>query len=282
MAEKVRRLAPKMETLRELFLKSGNLCAYPGCNALMMNSKGVFIGQVCHIKAAEEGGERFNSNMTNDERRAAENLMLMCYPHHQETNDAHEFPVERLKKFKADHEKRFSRADRAILERLTDWTRVDEPSNASSLSRINDVLKWGLSEPERAASAAELGKYIENLRIVPVEVRRFIGAVAQRMYRVRDTRAVASDMHGHMILVRDVHNALKIRKKAILDRAVELDAYKLGGIREIEVEHREMPAVYIRDLKSGWPLWLDVAEFCEIEKEPLNAFTDDMDFSRLD
>lgn len=48
----------------------------------MVGDNGNFIGQICHIEAAEEGGERFNPNMTNEERRAFDNLMLMCYEHH--------------------------------------------------------------------------------------------------------------------------------------------------------------------------------------------------------
>jgi hypothetical protein len=47
-----KRLAPSGDTLRELFLKSGNLCAMPGCERLMMNSAGLFVGIVCHIEAA--------------------------------------------------------------------------------------------------------------------------------------------------------------------------------------------------------------------------------------
>ena len=75
----------------------------------MMDIQGDFIGQLCHIEAAEEGGERFNASMTNEERRAVANLMLMCYPHHVKTNDVTEYTVEVLQKFKSDHERRFSR-----------------------------------------------------------------------------------------------------------------------------------------------------------------------------
>ena len=53
----------------------------------MVNDDGTFIGQVCHIEGAEKGEESFNENQTNEERRAFENLMLMCYEHHQVTND---------------------------------------------------------------------------------------------------------------------------------------------------------------------------------------------------
>jgi hypothetical protein len=111
---KAKRKKPTPETLRELFLKSGNQCAFPGCSHLMMNKEGVFIGQVCHIEAAEEGGERFNENMTDDERAAFPNLMLMCYPHHQVTNDVDAYPVPRLQAMKADHEAKFADVARAM------------------------------------------------------------------------------------------------------------------------------------------------------------------------
>src|ERR1039458_9948296 len=42
MPEIAKRLEPKKEVLRELFLKSGNLCAFPGCERLMLNIEGVF------------------------------------------------------------------------------------------------------------------------------------------------------------------------------------------------------------------------------------------------
>ena len=77
MVKEAKRLTPKSETLRELFLKSGNQCAFPDCDARMIDKEGNFIGQLCHIEAAEDGGPRFNANMSNEERRAYENLMLI-------------------------------------------------------------------------------------------------------------------------------------------------------------------------------------------------------------
>jgi len=83
-----------------------------------VGEEGNFIGQLCHIEAAEPGGERFNPRMTNEERRAAPNLMLMCYPHHRITNNVERYSVRDLKKMKAAHERRFSGANRAMRERL--------------------------------------------------------------------------------------------------------------------------------------------------------------------
>jgi len=97
MSEKVKRLSPNTRTLRELYLKSGNQCAYPECCNLIVNDEGEFIGQICHIEAAEEGGPRFNSNQTNENRRTYVNLMLMCYEHHKVTDDVKKFTVSMLK-----------------------------------------------------------------------------------------------------------------------------------------------------------------------------------------
>ena len=58
--EAPKRLAPTSEVARELYLKSGNQCAFPGCEKVMINSEGTFIGQICHIEAAMPDGPRFN------------------------------------------------------------------------------------------------------------------------------------------------------------------------------------------------------------------------------
>ena len=247
-----------------------------------MNAAGVFVGQVCHIEAAEDGGERFNSGMTNAQRRAASNLMLMCYDHHQETNNVERFTVETLRGYKKDHESRFSRPDRAILESLTDWTRLEEPTEARNLKRMNDVLGWRVGDEDLLASARMLNSFIAKFRVVPVEVRRFIGAVAMRMYRLRNTNAVESGtLSNEKILASDLRGALRLRDAAIAQRANEMEAYGLGGIGEICQNDVPQPAVVLSRI-AGWPFWLELAEFCEKAPESIDAFTDDLDFGRLD
>lgn len=49
--EDVKRLAPKQEVLRELYIKSGNECAFPGCHNVLVDENGKFVGEVCHIEA---------------------------------------------------------------------------------------------------------------------------------------------------------------------------------------------------------------------------------------
>jgi hypothetical protein len=94
----------KPSVLHALFAKSGNTCAFPGCTHPLVERETIFVAQVCHIEAAEPGGPRFNPSQTDDERRAYENLVLMCYRHHKVTDEVSDFSVERMRDMKRAHE----------------------------------------------------------------------------------------------------------------------------------------------------------------------------------
>jgi tetratricopeptide (TPR) repeat protein len=102
LLEQPKRLEPLKETTRRLYLLSGNQCAFPDCDNAMVNDDGVFIGNIAHIEGVK--GERFNPRMTNEQRRSFENLVLLCYVHHQVTNDEVAWPVARMREMKAKHE----------------------------------------------------------------------------------------------------------------------------------------------------------------------------------
>lgn len=116
------RLSITRETLIALFAKSGNVCAFPGCNHELVTSRNVFVGQVCHIEAASPGGQRYNSQSTDEERRAFSNLLLLCYRHHKETDDVAVFDVQSLRNMKHEHEDRHGqkpfKVNEAFLYRL--------------------------------------------------------------------------------------------------------------------------------------------------------------------
>jgi len=116
------RLAPRPEVLRALFARSGNRCSFPGCPTPLINEKHQFIAQVCHIEAAEDGGERFNRSQTDEQRRSYENLILLCYPHHVETDDVGLYSAERLREIKHEHEQVFGQKlfqiDESLLHKI--------------------------------------------------------------------------------------------------------------------------------------------------------------------
>lgn len=130
------RKAPKTDTLRRLFSLSGNHCAFPGCRHVLVKDNGNFVGQICHIEAAEKGGERFNPKQTDEQRRAFENLVLFCYDHHQETNDTTKFTVRKLKAIKRAHEKQYLNASFPISEEQ--WSSV-LPQMQETVNKILQV-----------------------------------------------------------------------------------------------------------------------------------------------
>lgn len=116
MKEIPKRLAPKAEVVRRLFLLSGNQCAYPGCTHPIILADGVYVGELCHIRAAEPGGERFDETQDNEARRAFENLLLLCHDHHVATNDVDAYPPDRMAEIKALHEARFQQGLASMMD----------------------------------------------------------------------------------------------------------------------------------------------------------------------
>jgi hypothetical protein len=75
--------APSLPTIKTLFARSKNQCAFPECAAPIAESSGTVTGEVCHIRALSAGGPRYDPNQTPEEHNAATNLILMCGRHHK-------------------------------------------------------------------------------------------------------------------------------------------------------------------------------------------------------
>ena len=98
----------KPSTVRRLDILSGNQCAAPGCTrSLIASDDESIISKICHIEAASKNGPRFNPNMTDEERRHFNNLILLCEECHtiidNKSNET-EYPVELLREWKLNHE----------------------------------------------------------------------------------------------------------------------------------------------------------------------------------
>ncbi|NVJ25095.1 hypothetical protein HUW62_28105 [Myxococcus sp. AM011] len=265
---------------------SGNMCAFPSCGHLMMNAEGVFIGEVCHIEAAESGGERHNPAMTPPQRRHVSNLMLMCHAHHKVTDDVATYTVEKLRKMKVDHEGRFSHPERAILESMQDRTKAVRPKGVRNLKRLNMLPGWGISDEDLLETVERLNKYLERLRRVPPNVRHFLGAISMRAHEMRNTGVVWNPKHGELkILTSDLQDAFGLSRDMVFTLAQQLENYGLGGPDKIEDPHStgiiSQPAVSIAD-DDGWHLWKDIALFCEKDGVAISVFSDELDFSRFD
>ncbi len=167
------RLSPKMNTIRSLFAKSGNQCAFPGCQNELVDKDNEFIAQICHIAAANEGGERFDPSMTDEERREYDNLVLLCYPHHVKTNNVRNYSVKSLTEMKKSHENKFKTSPfnipeetiRSIVSDQLQFSNEIRAINREHLKELEVSLEVSFdSNPQiHSKKIEESTKYLEDL-----------------------------------------------------------------------------------------------------------------------
>jgi hypothetical protein len=132
------RLPLKPTVIKRLFAASKNKCAYPGCKNVIVDEFGTVIGEICHIEAAEEGGERYNTDSNDEYRRSFDNLILMCSNHHKRTNNVIEYTSEKLKLFKSEHESGDYSISDNIVEQANKKYMEQNNTNTSSGAQFNN------------------------------------------------------------------------------------------------------------------------------------------------
>ena len=283
--ETPKRLAPTQDTLRELFLKSGNLCAFPGCNQIMMDIAGNFIGQICHIEAAEPNGPRFNSLMSNEERRHVSNLMLMCYQHHKITDNVDIYTKERLKEIKDEHEKTFSAPERFMTSLLQDSTKSNQPTFPNNLKLFFRILDLdSVDQNDKDKLREDICDFISNFCYCPHEVRHNFSLVLERIMRQENaTNIVIANYDEKRININDLMHAFSLDRQGIYDFTSLLETYNLASVHEEQNPYRGNKDYYLSLHTIGdWPFWSDLMEFCKKTNQNIRGFTMDMNFSQLD
>jgi len=92
--------------------RAAYICSNPDCMTLTIAPssedvlKFIYIGKAAHIAAAAEGGARFDSTMSSDERKSISNGIFLCSNCADmiDKNKGIDFPVELLQKWKSTHE----------------------------------------------------------------------------------------------------------------------------------------------------------------------------------
>lgn len=93
-------------TLKVLFARSMNQCAFPGCAATIVDPKDdVVYGEVCHIEGVEPGSARHNPQRVANTLNDNDNLILLCERHHKLVDaEPDKYTVPFLQRIKAMHE----------------------------------------------------------------------------------------------------------------------------------------------------------------------------------
>jgi hypothetical protein len=262
-----KRLLPTPDTVRELYLKSGNECAFPNCPERILDRDGNLIGEMCHIEAAMPDGERFNSAQTNEERRASANLLLLCTKHHIITNNVKFYPTAKLRKLKADHEAKYTDVVQRIRDSLVDYTTTAETALARTGARLNQVLGWEHSDENLQILVSDLTELASRLEKVPRRTRQFIAVVVKRGH---------SGSHDFRALHHDVVEACETDDATVIKHVEILDSHNLGC-----GEHVEVSEIVLNGL-DGWDVWSDLKAFSTKTRVPLEDILVKGQFDLLD
>ncbi|HKU77949.1 MAG TPA: hypothetical protein VJR02_28805 [Pyrinomonadaceae bacterium] len=152
----------KLPTTKRLFAVAGNTCAFPDCERRLVKAD-VVVGQICHMRAKEKGGPRYDPSYPDPD--AHENLILMCGEHHKTIDTKPlEYPTEMLEEWKRRHEERFEQPSDEVLEKLT--VSINEGSVVTSINQQGGQTAHRITNVYQAAApkpVPQLEPVIETL-----------------------------------------------------------------------------------------------------------------------
>lgn len=199
--------SPTPSTVKQLFAFSGNQCAFPECKEVLVFEKDV-IGEICHIEAENSKGPRYNTAQTDDERRAFENLILLCPKHHKIIDgDEGKYVVGILKGYKADHEKQFKESSfevsddeisKALAKLEVTQINVNSSSGTQGVTNSGDIniTQNGLAYKDVESLFQTLfeANFPKLREIAGEEAKRNITAFAKTFYETGAKSLTSSDV----------------------------------------------------------------------------------------
>lgn len=99
-------MRPTEATIKKLYAFSRNQCAHFPCdNQIVDRKSNSIIGKVCHIKAANAKGPRYDAKQSSKKRHEFDNLILLCANHHDIIDkNPKTYTIEKLLWMKRNHE----------------------------------------------------------------------------------------------------------------------------------------------------------------------------------
>jgi hypothetical protein len=145
---------------------SGNQCAFPDCDIIFFKSGDeTNRSNICHIEAAEQGGQRYNPDSTDEYRRSYENLILLCPNHHKETDDVSLYPVKALIDMKREHEDKIRKllSEKNILAKYPSALKIVIQYIGKTIFQMTDT-----NDPENAPNPEDKISYNNIIRYKPI------------------------------------------------------------------------------------------------------------------
>lgn len=242
-------LKPTPATLKRLYALSGNQCARPGCEQQLIGAGGENHGRACHIHGERKGSARWVEWQTPEERRAFENLILLCEKCHttidsELTRDR--FSPGLLRHWKSEHEAAWVSDELALA--LAEGKRVSS-SVAQSLTGLfiglvqNSEIHYhesasGSAEEERDRDRGVFARIDEVLPegFVRGSMQEFQGQLTTSDFVMRiDEGLSALSQAGNTFLCQEVESArvdFRDRLWEVLEYAAEQFAADDRGVRD--------------------------------------------------
>jgi hypothetical protein len=156
-------------TLKKLFGLSASMCNYPGCGKVITTAKSSKESNICHIEALNEGGYRYNQNMTPKERNDYNNLILLCVTHHELIDNSSDFSVQMLKDMKKTHEFNISKKlNEDIYKNPTILAEILNIISENDIENFKDTPVKNATSPEEKIDYNDIKSYkliIDDLKI---------------------------------------------------------------------------------------------------------------------
>lgn len=179
---------PSLSTIKRLFFAAGRRCSFPGCAVRLVDESGAIIGEICHMKARNARGPRYDPSQSEAERQGYDNLLLLCPTHHRTIDAQPEvFSVELLNDMKARGEADHSEPERpsdasfaaALLAKLRDPVITDNRGNIAidspgAVQAGTVVFKTTKSKTKIAPPAGSIGADGDRRRYVKYLIDRYI------------------------------------------------------------------------------------------------------------
>jgi hypothetical protein len=118
----VRRLSLTVPTVKVLWARAHNQCAFPNCRQPLTEEsrdastgvvRAVAVGEQAHIRSYKPNGPRYDPQYAQEQLHSYENLILLCPTHHAkvDANGGSDFTVTDLTEMKVAHEKQSQRRE---------------------------------------------------------------------------------------------------------------------------------------------------------------------------
>jgi len=279
--ETPKRLTPRAEVTRRLYLASGNRCAFPQCEEALMRPDAVLVGEIAHIEGALPDSKRFNAKMSNEQRRNYDNLLLMCGTHHTVIdNDDKSWTVVKLRELKRTHEAVYTAAIDQLRRQVGDVTEGVTFIPAANGLAILDAD--GLDAAQLEECRKDIHGFAERLSHIPSDARSVLALIV-----ARGDETPAHMLHSHwsgefQIPVRVLRSIADCTAPQLRQHIEVLEHFALLYRDD---ERSDGPPLYVVGNSTpgiGWALLRDFRELDTPGRPVVRRALCDLDFTALD